>query len=83
MDNIYPSKLLLMSCLTQEQGFFFACLKDAAGAALKSAAPAPGSDQQKNRLRLHNTDRYSIANWNFSTENFKFELMNGKLIRLY
>ena len=42
-----------MSCLTQEQGFsFFACLKDAAGAALKSAAPAPGSDQQKNLLRL-------------------------------
>ena len=26
---------------------FFACLKDAAGAALKNAAPAPGSDQQK------------------------------------
>ena len=32
--------------------FFLACLEDAAGAALKSAAPAPGSDQQKNRLRL-------------------------------
>ena len=31
---------------------FFACLKDADGAALKSAALAPGSDQQKNRLRL-------------------------------
>ena len=36
-----------MSCLTKEQGFFFACLKDAAVAALKNAAPAPGSDQQK------------------------------------
>ena len=34
--------------------FFFAGLKDAAGAVLKSAALAlnPGSDQQKNRLRL-------------------------------
>ena len=31
---------------------FFACLKDAAGKALKNAAQAPGSDQQKNRLRL-------------------------------
>ena len=37
---------------TRTKLFFFACLKDAAGAALKSAAPAPGSDQQKNRLRL-------------------------------
>ena len=32
---------------------FFACQKDAAGAALKKAAPAQGSGQQKNRLRLH------------------------------
>ena len=31
---------------------FFACLKDADRAALKNAAPAPGSDQQKNRIRL-------------------------------
>ena len=37
---------------TRTRLFFFACLNDAAGAALKSAAPAPGSDQQKNRLRL-------------------------------
>ena len=29
------------------QPCFFACLKDAAGAALKQAAPAPGSDQKK------------------------------------
>ena len=36
---------------TRTRLFFFACLKDAAGAALKSAAPTPGSDQQKNRLR--------------------------------
>ena len=34
---------------------FFACQKDAAGAALKNAALAPGSAQQKNRLRLRNT----------------------------
>ena len=42
MDHIiiYPSKLLLMS-------LFFACVKDGAGAALKNAAPAPGSDLQK------------------------------------
>ena len=34
---------------------FFACQKDAAGAgtALKKAAPALDSGQQKNRLRLH------------------------------
>ena len=32
---------------TRARLFFFACLKDAAGAALKIAAPAPGSDQQK------------------------------------
>ena len=34
--------------------FFFACLKDAAGAgpALKNAAPAPGSGKEKHRLRL-------------------------------
>ena len=31
---------------------FFAWLKDAAGAALTNAAPAPGSNLQKNRLRL-------------------------------
>ena len=31
---------------------FFAYLKGPAGAALKCAALAPGSDQQKNRLRL-------------------------------
>ena len=38
---------------TRTRLFCFACLKDAAGARapLKSAAPAPGSDQQKNRLR--------------------------------
>ena len=36
------------------QGFpFFACQNDAAGAALKKAAPALGSGQPKNRLRLH------------------------------
>ena len=45
---------------TRTRLFFFACLKDAAGAgaALKSAALAPGSNQQKNwlqRLRLCNT----------------------------
>ena len=28
---------------TRTKRFFFACLKDAAGAAIKSAAPAPGS----------------------------------------
>ena len=32
---------------------FFACQKDAAGAALKKAAPALGSGQHKNQLRLH------------------------------
>ena len=32
---------------------FFACQKDAAGAALKKAAPALGSGQIKKRLRLH------------------------------
>ena len=39
---------------TRTRLFFFACLKDAAGAALKKAAPAPtpGSDPKKNRLRL-------------------------------
>ena len=31
------------------------CLKDAAGAALKNATPAPGSDPKKNRLWLRNT----------------------------
>ena len=31
---------------------FFAFLKNAAGAALKNAALAPGSDQKKNRLQL-------------------------------
>ena len=40
---------------TRTRLFFFACLKDAAGAALKNAAPAPGSDPKKNRLRLRNT----------------------------
>ena len=42
---------------TRTRLFFLACLEDAAGAALKSAAaaPAPGSDQQKNWLRLRNT----------------------------
>ena len=42
---------------TRTKLFFFACLKDAAGAgaALKNAAPAPGSDQKKNLLRLRNT----------------------------
>ena len=38
---------------TRTRLLFFACLKDAAGAALKNAAPAPGSDQQKNRLQRH------------------------------
>ena len=37
---------------TRTRLFFFACLEDAAEAALKSAAPASGSDQQKNWLRL-------------------------------
>ena len=32
---------------TRTRLLFFACLKDAAGAALKNAAPAPGSDQKK------------------------------------
>ena len=32
---------------TRTRLLFFACLKDAAGAALKNAAPAPGSDLQK------------------------------------
>ena len=32
---------------TRTRLFFFACLKDAAGAAFKNAAPAPGSDQKK------------------------------------
>ena len=32
---------------TRTRLFFFACLKDAAGAALKNAASAPGSDQKK------------------------------------
>ena len=32
---------------------FFACQKDAAGTALKRAAPALGPGQQKSRLRLH------------------------------
>ena len=32
---------------TRTRLFSFACLKDAAGAALKKAAPAPGSDQKK------------------------------------
>ena len=36
---------------TRTRLFFIACLKDAAGAALKSAAPAPGFDQKKNRIR--------------------------------
>ena len=40
---------------TRTRLFFFACLKDAVGASLKSAAPAPGSDQQKNWLQLRNT----------------------------
>ena len=34
---------------TRTRLLFFACLK--AGAALKNAAPAPGSDLQKNRLQ--------------------------------
>ena len=39
---------------TRTRLFFFACLRDAAGAGatLKNAAPAPGSDQEKNRLQL-------------------------------
>ena len=32
---------------TRTRLFSFTCLKDAAGAALKNAAPAPGSDQKK------------------------------------
>ena len=31
---------------------FFSCLKVVAGAALKNAAPAPSSDQQKNPIRI-------------------------------
>ena len=42
---------------TRTRLLFFACLKDAAGAALKNAALAPGSNQQKNRLRLRNTGK--------------------------
>ena len=45
-DHIYRFKLLLSLS-------FFACQKDAAGAALKQVTPALGSGQQKNRLRLH------------------------------
>ena len=44
---------------TRTMFFSFACLKDAAGAGavLKSAAPAPGSDQKKigSGSRLRNT----------------------------
>ena len=41
LDHIYPSKLFD----TGTRLFFFACLNDAAGAALKNAAP--GSDHKK------------------------------------
>ena len=37
---------------TRTRLLFFACLKDAARAAIKNAAPAPDSDLQKNWLRL-------------------------------
>ena len=40
------------SCFVTTRLSFFACQKDAAGAALKKAAPALGSSQQKNRLQL-------------------------------
>ena len=40
---------------TRTKLLFYAFLKDAAVAALKNAALAPGSGQQKNRLRLCNT----------------------------
>ena len=46
---------------TRTRLFFFACLKDVAGAALKKAAPAPGSDPKKigsRRLWLRNTATY-------------------------
>ena len=58
----------MFDCLdTRTRLLFFSCLKDTAGAraALKNTAPAPGSDQQKNRLRLRNT-----ANTVLSANNF-------------
>ena len=49
--------------------FFFASLKDAAGAPLKKATL--GSDQQKNRLRLRNSSKTGgsmrLRNTNFGT----------------
>ena len=51
LDIIYRYKLLL-SHNNEAFLLFFACKKDAAGAALKQAALALGSGQQKNRLRL-------------------------------
>ena len=49
-----PLYIALKSCLVTTKSLsFFACQKDAAGAALKKTAPALGSGQQKNRLRFH------------------------------
>ena len=49
-----PASEVLKSCfVTTTRLSFVAFQKDAAGAALKKAAPALGFGQQKNRLRLH------------------------------
>ena len=70
---------------TRTRLFFFACLKDAAGAALKSAAPAPGSDQQKNWLWLRSPPKSGgssgSGSWlrNTDTDPSKQYLCNGSL----
>ena len=61
LDHIYPSKLLLMSCLTQEQGFLFCLPKRCSRSRLKKCGS--GSDQPKNRLRLRNTEFKGIKIW--------------------
>ena len=56
LDHIYRNKVLLSLVLYLSNNTrlsFFACQKDAAGAALKKAAPNLGSGHIKNRLRLH------------------------------
>ena len=59
-----------MSCfVTTAKLSFFACQKDAsgAGAALKNAAPALGSGQQKNQLRLQPRNTGEIPTYCKST----------------
>ena len=46
-DNESLTTALNVMFDTRTRLFFVACLNDAAGAALKNAAPAPGSDQKK------------------------------------